>query len=545
LQPSTLAKRAWLLLFVAIIAFYLYGLGRIPLVGPDEPRYAEVAREMFLRRDFITPTLGGHTWFEKPALLYWMMIASFSLFGISEWAARLGPAISGLLTVATVFWIGKRVEEASASERLNGMARWSAFVMVSSSGLIIFSRGASFDTVVTMTVTVALGFFLVSELESNKKRGWLLVGFYVFVGLALLAKGLVGVVIPFGVVVAYFSFRRELPTKGTMLSLTWGAPVAVLVAATWYLPVTVQHGGQFIDEFFINHHFARYVSNKYHHPEPFYFYLPIILLLTLPWAAFLIDAVVSARSWQWRGEDALSKFRVFAIAWLVVPIVFFSLSGSKLPGYILPTLPAAALLSGERLARFVKYGSVGGRAMRASGAILLAAALATIVYAQRSGNITLNCALIIVAPWIVAGMFVLLVTRMRTLSAVLMVCCTLAGLGLSLECAAQRIARSESVRDLIQLADARGYGSAPVYALHRTERTAEFYAAGRIAYGADGEPVRFEGATQVANVALQKRGLILVIVPVEYVWQLTGMQTLRTEVIGDNGEVALVGVRAQ
>jgi 4-amino-4-deoxy-L-arabinose transferase-like glycosyltransferase len=103
LQPSTLAKRGSLFLFLAVIAFYFYGLGHLPFVGPDEPRYAQVAREMFLRGDLITPTLGGHTWFEKPPLLYWMMIAGFKLFGVSEWSARLPSALSGVLTAAAVF----------------------------------------------------------------------------------------------------------------------------------------------------------------------------------------------------------------------------------------------------------------------------------------------------------------------------------------------------------------------------------------------------------------------------------------------------------
>jgi 4-amino-4-deoxy-L-arabinose transferase-like glycosyltransferase len=102
LHPSTLAKRVWILLFLAVIAVYFYGLGHLPLVGPDEPRYAQVAREMYQRADLITPTLGSHTWFEKPALLYWMMIAAFRAFGVSETTARIGSAVSGLLTIAAV-----------------------------------------------------------------------------------------------------------------------------------------------------------------------------------------------------------------------------------------------------------------------------------------------------------------------------------------------------------------------------------------------------------------------------------------------------------
>jgi 4-amino-4-deoxy-L-arabinose transferase-like glycosyltransferase len=191
LQPSSLAKRAYIVLFLVIIAFYLYGLGQLPLLGPDEPRYAQVAREMFLRGDLVTPTLGGHTWFEKPSLLYWMMIAAYKIFGVTEWAARLGPALCGVLTVVAVWFVGRAVR----------IEFWSAVVMASCLGLIVFSRAASFDVVITMTATWSLAFFLLYQLRKNV---WSLVGFYVFVGVSLLAKGLVGIVIPFGVVGVYY-----------------------------------------------------------------------------------------------------------------------------------------------------------------------------------------------------------------------------------------------------------------------------------------------------------------------------------------------------
>jgi len=117
LPRATLAKRLWKLTFLAIAFFYLFGLGRLPLVGPDEPRYAEAAREMFARHDFITPTIGGHPWFEKPALLYWLMMASYRLLGVSEYAARLGPALCGLLTGVFIFWLGQ-IGRASCRERV-------------------------------------------------------------------------------------------------------------------------------------------------------------------------------------------------------------------------------------------------------------------------------------------------------------------------------------------------------------------------------------------------------------------------------------------
>jgi 4-amino-4-deoxy-L-arabinose transferase-like glycosyltransferase len=544
LQPSTLAKRAWLLLFIAVVALYLYGLGHLPFVGPDEPRYAEVAREMFLRRDLITPTLGGHPWFEKPALLYWMMIGSFAAFGVSEWAARLGPMISGLLTIAAVYWIGHRVELRSTGDKKN-QAIFAALVAASSSGLIVFSRGASFDVVVTMTITIALGFFLAAEIGNDDKRHWwLLAGFYCFVGLSLLAKGLVGIVIPFSVVVAYYLMRRRLPRREISLSFIWGIPLALAVAAVWYGPVIARNGWPFIDQFIIQHHFARYVSNKYHHPQPIYFYLPVIILLTLPWTPFLVDAVIGARRWQWRAEDGENRFRVFALAWLAAPIIFFSFSGSKLPAYILPSVPAAALLAGEGLERFVREKWKGNWAMRATAATLLMFAVGSVVYAQRSGNVSLRCALLVAAPPAVAGVVAIFWKR-RMLAVALIVLAVLGATDLALRCAVDQFAQRESVRELIRLADARGYGSAPLFALHRIERTAEFYAAGRVAYGPDGEPVRFESAYQVANQARQTHGPILVIVPVAYVWQLTNIKGMQADVIGDNGSAAILVVRTE
>ena len=128
MQSSTLAKRAWLFLFIAIAAFYLWGLGGFPLVGPDEPRYAEVAREMLARHDLITPTLGGVPWFEKPPLLYWMMMTSFRVLGVHEYAARLGPAICGLLTAVFVYRLGNSVPSGDEHGERQAIGRWSALV---------------------------------------------------------------------------------------------------------------------------------------------------------------------------------------------------------------------------------------------------------------------------------------------------------------------------------------------------------------------------------------------------------------------------------
>ena len=182
--------------------------------------------------------------------------------------------------------------------------------------------------------------------------------------------------------------------------------------------------------------------------------------------------------------------------------------------------------------------------MRATAATLLMFVVGSMVYTQRAGNVSLRCALAIAAPLALAG-FAAIVWKQRVLAVVLIGLAVPGATDLALSCAADRFARRESVRDQIRLADARGYGSAPLFALHRIERTAEFYAAGRVAYGSDGEPVRFESAYQVANQARQTHGPILITVPVASVGQLTNIKGIQAEAIGDNGRVAVVVVRAE
>ena len=528
MHPSALAKRLYIFLFVIISIFYFYGLGRLPLLGPDEPRYAQVAREMFLRGDLITPTLGGHTWFEKPALLYWLMMGSFRIFGVGEWGARFGSAICGLLTIAAVWCVGRAVQRGSEEARDFGF--WTTLVAASSLGLVVFSRAASFDVVITMTTTWALAFFLLHEL-APQKRSAALIGFYICIGLSLLAKGLVGIVIPFGVVGLYFLLRRAWPNKRVWLSLIWGIPLAIAVSALWYGPVIARHGWSFVDEFFIQHHFARYVSNKYHHPQPIYFYPAIILMLALPWTAFLIDSLVKARRWSWRGVDNLSTVRVFSLAWLAFPIVFFSFSGSKLPGYILPALPAAAFLIADVFNR-----SVAKWPMIATGVICLALGAGGIVYALQSREISVGCGALIAVPMVAAASVAFFFGN--DARSLLVICGATALLVLMvLACAAPNVAQRESVKDLLQLADARGYANAPVLAQRSDDRTAQFYAHDRVVYNADGEPITFDEITLEQARALGPR--LVVFIQTEYAGQFSGAPNI--EILGDNGRVAVLG----
>ena len=172
-----------------------------------------------------------------------------------------------------------------------------------------------------MTVTWALSFFALHELSASPRaRTAFLAGFYALVGLSLLAKGLVGIVIPFGVLTFYYLARRQWPERHVWLSLFWGTPIALAVSATWYGPVIARHGWLFIDQFFIQHHFARYISNKYHHTQRFYFYLLILVPLTLPWTAFLVEALIRIRGSHLRA--LMKRSPSFIATWLVLPSCF-------------------------------------------------------------------------------------------------------------------------------------------------------------------------------------------------------------------------------
>ncbi|HKO35886.1 MAG TPA: glycosyltransferase family 39 protein [Pyrinomonadaceae bacterium] len=550
MPTSKLAKHSWKILFLSLGAIYLYGLGSLPLVGPDEPRYAQVAREMFQRGDFITPTLGGLPWFEKPPLLYWMMMTSYRVFGVSEFTARLGPAICGLLTAVFVFWAGKNIaalnnhNEEVASGR-SDLGQWSAFVFLTSLGTIVFSRGASFDIVLTMTVTSALCCFFVwhvrTALSKEDARAWLLGAFYLFTGFSLLAKGLVGIVLPFGIISLYFLARREWPSKRLMRSLLWGIPIAVAVAGVWYGPMIYRHGSTFIDQFIVQHHFARFVSNKYRHPQPFYFYMPVIAALVLPWTMVLIATLVASPRWRWRGMDQIDRVRVFALAWVVVPTIFFSMSGSKIPGYVLPVLPAASFLVAERI-RFVLKAETGQRLIQLTGGLLLLVAVVGAWSATRTLGVPSAWVIGATAPVLIVASVALFAPRRRALNFLLFGVISVVVSVIAFQ-PARAIADRESVRELTRMAEARGHGGTPVFYLLCDDRTAEFYAGGRLAYQANGEPIRFDGAQELPPAIRAKGSVALVLVETRWEKQLTDYSGVETEKVGSNGWVTLFVVR--
>ncbi len=513
--PKTKDQLLWLFFWLFAVFVYFFALGSIPLLGPDEPRYAEVAREMFQRNDWVTPTLGGFGWFEKPALLYWLQIVSYKIFGVSEFAARFGSALFGLGTIFSLWILGKAVQsskfkvQSSLPESQNQkseiriqdseLSKWLALIAASSIGLLVFSRAASFDIILTFPITAALVAFFIFD-QSNKKSVFIshfsLITFYFFIGVALLAKGLVGIVFPFAIVAFYFLLSRKLPSKTFIVSVFWGTILSLSVAAIWYVPMYLRHGGAFVDEFFIRHHFARYASNKYQHPQPFWFFWLVLPLMTIPWLPFFLTSIwdfIKVKSSKFKVQSKEnSPLLLFSFSWLLVPLVFFSFSGSKLPGYILPALPAALILTAEYIWRFV----------------------------QKSKR---------------RKIFVQLVTfAMFALVAVI------------LQFFVVSQVPTETVKPLIETADANGYTNEKVLNLNTISHNAEFYAANRLVRTADGKQRRFFDAAEiVGEMKREDAKSVLVLVPIQYLNQLTESDLVEAKVLDDNTELAIVLVKSK
>ena len=486
-QPFAVPSWVWIV-FVALALFVFFSGLTVPLMGPDEPRYAEVAREMWQSGDWLTPTLGGYPWFEKPPLLYWLDIASFNSFGVSEFAARLGPVLCGLGTVGALWMLAK----AEDRRERTGSANWHAVIAASTLGFIVFSHAAGFDIVVTFPLTAALVSFFIFDRSIGslfKQKHLPLLLFYAFVGIAILAKGLIGIMFPFAVVGLYYLLSRRWPVRAFMIGLLWGLPVILLIAAPWHLVMYQRYGSEFIAVYFVQNHFERFTTNKYLHPQPFYFFFWVLPVMMLPWTPFFLAAMWAAvRGIFHRVSTPLVRF---SISWLAVPLVFFSFSGSKLPGYIVPAVPAAVIITAVFTVGLVRKSSKWLYAVLGTAAITLGIAAVLLVFALPD------------------------------------------------------FAERDSVKALIQAADEKGYTSTRILVLHMISYNAEYYGSGRLLRNANGSQRRLEG-TQLVSDEIKKDGRpVLVLVPLEYLQQLTDYDKVTTTVIKDNGEIAIAAVSAR
>ncbi len=305
--------RALLLLAVAYL-LYFHGMTAVGLHGPDEPRYASIGRAMASSGDWITPRLWGEPWFEKPALLYWLIAAGFRL-GLGEEAAP--RFLLALLSVAFLYAFFRLLREELTEEA----AAYSAAILAASAAWLAYSRTAVTD--IPLSVSFALAMLLTMEWHRSgnpRRLAWAGAA----MGFAILAKGLVPIVL--AAPLLWFGRKR-------ILDLWRFAIAALAVAAPWYALCTAANGAVFLEDFILKHHLSRFATSELQHVQPFWFYLPVLLGAVFPWTPL----VVLLR--KPRGHATR-----FLWAWLLFGFVFFSAAQNKLPGYLLPLLPSLAAL---------------------------------------------------------------------------------------------------------------------------------------------------------------------------------------------------------
>jgi 4-amino-4-deoxy-L-arabinose transferase-like glycosyltransferase len=319
------------------IVTWFYALSTRPLGEPDEGRYAEVAREMWASRDWLTPRLDGFNFFDKPPLHYWATAIAYSLFGVTPFNARLWCALTGLMSMTAVHWAGSRL--------FNREVGTCAALVLGSS--LLFAMGAHINTLdmgVSAFLTVAIALFLVAQFDASltRYRYALTLGMWIALALAVLSKGLIGVVLPGAAIVVYACWQRDFNILRRVSPLT-GTVVLLIVCAPWFVSMCRQHP-EFFDYFFIRQHVTRFLTSEDNRNKPIWFYLPVVLVGLFPWCMLLplkkttFAAVINREPAQ-----------VFLLSWIVVVFAFFTVSHSKLPFYILPLFPALSLL----IARFL------------------------------------------------------------------------------------------------------------------------------------------------------------------------------------------------
>ena len=342
-HASTAARIGWAILIVATLyVCYFSHLGAIGFVGPDEPRYAWIARDMAETGDWVTPRLYGKPWFEKPPLFYWGAAVSFKLFGVNEAAARLPSAISALLATLALAWLALRLYGAET-------ARWLLLLLPTTVGMIGFSHAAATDmpfsgmlTIAMVCAAVVLGLTRDEDSPVLPQTPWLaLILFGFFLGLAVLAKGPAAIILSGGAI-----FFWALFTKRWRDALRLFHPAALvtfcLTALPWYI-LCARRNPDFFRVFIIEHNFKRFLTPEFQHIQPFWFYVPVLLITFLPWIALLLWSSIGCAI-HIAHTRRLHPSNLFLISWAAFCVLFFSVSRSKLPGYILPAIPAIGLL---------------------------------------------------------------------------------------------------------------------------------------------------------------------------------------------------------
>ncbi|MGV3740925.1 MAG: glycosyltransferase family 39 protein [Burkholderiaceae bacterium] len=339
-------------LFLVFTAIWFHTLGLRTLVPTDEARYAEIAREMAVSGDFLTQRLNGIKYFGKPPLQAWISALSFRIFGVGEWQARLWSGLCGFLAVVLVAYTGRRV----FGERVGFIA---GIVLASTAYWSVASHVNSVDMSLSAMMALALCTLLLAQrpgISVRERRNWML-ACWAGLALAVLSKGMVGLVLPGAVLILYTLFARDWEIW-RRVHFTSGALLFLAIASPWFVLISIENP-EFPHFFFIREHFQRFSSDVHSRTEPWHYFIPFLILGSMPWLGVLAQSLWHGRREAGPGFQA----KKLLLIWAVFIFCFFSVSSAKLPSYILPVFPALALL----IACYLEHGP--------HRAIVLAAAL--------------------------------------------------------------------------------------------------------------------------------------------------------------------------
>lgn len=334
--------RRVLLLIAALLVIWFGPLNYRHLVKPDEGRYAEIPREMVTTGDWLTPHLNGVLYFEKPALQYWATAAAYEVFGQHEWTARLWPALTGFAGLLLVGFTGLQL-----FDRRAGL--YAALVLASSFLYVGIGHINTLDMGVTFFMALSLCGLLLAQrpgASPRQNRNWMLVT-WAAMGFSMLSKGLIGIVLPGAVLVLYTLIERDW-RLWRRLHLGKGLLLFAVIALPWFVAVSLRNP-DFFHFFFIHEHFQRFLTKEAHRVQPWYFFIVILIAGMLPWTFTMLGALRHA--WRADAPTAAVKSQRLLLVWSAFIFVFFSISDSKLPSYILPIFPSLALLIGAYLTR--------------------------------------------------------------------------------------------------------------------------------------------------------------------------------------------------
>lgn len=358
------ARVSWLLL--ALLAAYVclfHGLTAIGLVGPDEPRYAAISRAMSNGQDWVTPRLNGEPWLEKPILFYWAAASAYRLVGDSELAARLPSAVSAAATGLMLGWLGWKLYGTTTASIV-------LLLFPTTVSAFAFARGATTDMLFAALLALAMATAAGLLFDTtDRARAWQ-VGFGTALGLAVLAKGPAALVLAAGSLALWAIMSRNV-RRLTVLAqpLTWLS--LVVVSVPWYV-MSAMRNPEFVEVFLIRHNIDRFLTPTFQHEQPIWFFAAILVVGLVPWSAFLLPGI--RRAWhRWQTGTLTTTPSLYVACWVIFPVLFFSLSQSKLPGYILPAIPAAALLLARTVACFIDSSNRDARWPFFGTAVVLAA----------------------------------------------------------------------------------------------------------------------------------------------------------------------------